>query len=125
MALTYCCWRAVRATPAETKKQIMCDIYEALDIRGLTLSEVSGGTHNDANSEARESIAVILFERVGCSKNSSPTAGEIMSANEMAQLVGISRTTLIAARKRWSKKHKERCPGLPAQTKFIEPSMAG
>ena len=125
MALTYCRWKEGKPEPSEIKEQIMRDVHEALDIRDLTLSEVCSGSHGVREAEAREAIAVIFFERVGSPKNSSPTGGEIMSASEMARLVGISRTTLLTARKRWSRKHAEQCPGPPARTRSIEPPTAG
>ena len=125
MGLIYCKWKVDHETPADIKKKAVNDVIEALDMRGVTMSELLGKGGGKRMAEAREVVSVILTERFGIESSFAATSGGFMSVTDMENLIGIKRETIIYSRKRWIEKHQEDCPGLPLQTRSIEQRKAG
>ena len=125
MGLICCKWNPRHETPAEIKAKAMNDVIEALNMRGVTMSELLGRGGGKRMAEAREVVSVILTERFGIERSFAATSGGFMSVPDMEDFIGMKRGTIIFARKRWLKKHREGCPGPHPQTPSIEQRMAG
>jgi CRP-like cAMP-binding protein len=85
----------LRPTPAEVIRQVRLEIETVLSRSRLSIDECSSGTKARAVCEAREDLACIATERL------RPIG---MSDVEIARFLGMKRTTMVYALRRFRKR---------------------
>ena len=84
-----------RPTPAEVLRQVRLEIAAVLNRSRLSMDECSSGTKARAVCQAREDLACIATERL------RPIG---MSDVEIARFLGMKRTTMVYALRRFRKR---------------------